>query len=99
MKSQKIKVTTVPLRTDGPTRLHKSDLFRWVIWQFPRPKGDGLCGAVHPPLANHTWYPALILTKQEHIIVHGHAGQDFASPEDAARWLELALSGLDPLTP
>lgn len=92
MTGQKNKVASVFLRTDGPTRLQKSDLYRWIVWQFPRPMANGLCGAVHPPLANHTWYPALILIDADQVIVHGYPDQDFTSPEDAARWLQMTSS-------
>ena len=78
---------TVTLCSDQPTELTFSDLYRWVIWQFPRQKGGRFCGAVHPPAAGTGWYPAVILGQEQCVIVHAHLGQTFDSPEAAVAWL------------
>jgi hypothetical protein len=86
--SQPVKsVDTVTLGDDRPTELTFADLYRWVIWQFPRYKGDRFCGAAHPPAAETGWYPAVILAKQQCVLVHAHLGQTFDSPEAAMAWL------------
>ena len=43
------KVADITLSKKHPTKLTYDDLYTWVIWQFPKLKGDGLCGAVRPP--------------------------------------------------
>ncbi len=88
MEGKERNVGEIMLRTDRPTELTFSDLYKWIIWQFPRRKGTGLCGAVHPPLANHTWYPAVIKFREKRVLVHGHIDKEFASPNAAAEWLE-----------
>jgi hypothetical protein len=81
-------VESLELRLDGPTELSLDDLYTWVVWQFPRLRGKGLCGAVRPPIANHCWYPALISRHDERVSVYGHVEQEFATPAEAAAWLE-----------
>lgn len=85
-KSSKI-VDGLPLHTDMPTRLTFTQLYAWVIWQFPRPKQDGMCGAVRPPCEHEGWFPALIRSQEEVAAVYGHAPQTFSTPESAADWL------------
>jgi hypothetical protein len=80
-------IDNVTLYPDRPTELTFAELYRWVIWQFPRHKGGRFCGAVHPPLAKSGWYPASILVPQQCILVHAHLGQTFDSPETALAWL------------
>jgi hypothetical protein len=87
MSEQEQLVASVAIRTDRPTQLSFSQLYNWVIWQFPRLKGAGLCGAVRPPIANHGWYPALIRQQDKRVIVHGHLDREFTTPSDAADWL------------
>ena len=79
-------VAGIKLRTDRPTSLTFDDLFRWVIWQFPRPEQKGLCGAVRPPLADHEWIPAIIQAANSRVYVHAHAGVTFPTPELAAEF-------------
>lgn len=80
--ADKIKIVAgIKLRTDRPTLLTFRDLFRWVIWQFPRPEQKGLCGAVRPPIVDHDWIPAIIQTGNERVYVHAHQGETFATPE------------------
>lgn len=85
-KSSKI-VDGLPLHTDMPTLLTFTQLYAWVIWQFPRPKQDGMCGAVRPPCEEEGWFPALIRSQEEVAAVYGHAPQTFSTPESAADWL------------
>ena len=87
MSGKRRKVAAIEIRSDGPTKVTLGDLYTWVIWQFPRPRGVGLCGAVRPPLANHSWFPALISIRDRRIIVYGHLGQEFDDPAAAAAWL------------
>ncbi|MGD2048565.1 MAG: hypothetical protein PVH03_03680 [Chloroflexota bacterium] len=47
-----------------------------------------MCGAVKPPDASHTWYPALIRQHEKRVIVHGHIDVEFPTPNAAAEWLE-----------
>ncbi len=87
-KQKKRIVADIPIKTDRPTELTFADLYTWVIWQYPRRKGTGLCGAVRPPLANHSWFPALIKHHDQRVEVHGHMEREFSTPYDAAVWLE-----------
>lgn len=81
-------IATVIIRADRPTELSFSDLYTWVIWQFPKNKEGGLCGAIRPPIASHSWLPALIKRLDKSIVVHGHLDQVFDTPAAAAEWLE-----------
>jgi hypothetical protein len=81
-------VAALKIRTDRPTEFGFKDLYTWVIWQFPRPKGNGLCGAVRPPIANHVWFPAQIKLRDKRIVIHGHIDLEFDTPHAAAEWLE-----------
>ncbi|HUS93670.1 MAG TPA: hypothetical protein VMZ24_00650 [Patescibacteria group bacterium] len=86
--SEKIqKVANIVIRNERPTEVTSDDLHGWVIWQFPRQLSGGLSGAVHPPLAGHTWYPAIIGYLDKRIQIHGHTDLEFDSPEEAANWL------------
>jgi hypothetical protein len=87
-KETKRIVAETPLRTDRPTELTFANLYTWIIWQYPRRKGVGLCGAVRPPLAKHPWFPALIKPQDKRIVVHGHLEQEFSTPNAATEWLE-----------
>jgi hypothetical protein len=78
---------TITLAPDRPTDLSFAELYRWVLWQFPRHKGDGLGGAVHPPAAETGWYPAVIQPDSQRVLVYAHLEQCFDSPEAAAEWL------------
>lgn len=77
-------VAGITLHTTTPTPLSFDDLYTWVVWQFPKQKNGGLCGAVHPPIADHGWFPAIIQLKKKRIEVYGHLGQCYSSPELAA---------------
>ena len=82
------KVIKVNLNGQRPTTLTFNDLYTWTIWQFPSKGKGGLRGAVHPPIASHTWYPAIIKAKEKKVLVHAHLDQTFPSPEAAADYLE-----------
>lgn len=85
--SQDTSNDPITLCVDRPTELTFDDLYRWIIWQFPRQKGGWFCGAVHPPAAEMGWYPAVILAQQSCVLVYGHLAQTFDSPEAALEWL------------
>ena len=91
MNEKSHKVANILIRKDRPTEVKYGDLYNWVIWQFPRQMSDGLCGAVHPPLANHTWYPAVIGYQNKKIVIHGHVNQEFSTPNEAADWLQTSI--------
>lgn len=80
-------VANIRLRIDSPTELTMDEIYEWVIWQFPLEMAGGLCCAIHPPIANHTWYPAIIGHLDNKIVVHGEVNQEFGSPKEAADWL------------
>ena len=87
MTEKSHKIANIILRKDRPTEVTTDELYTWVIWQFPRPVSGGLCGAVHPPLAGHRWYPAIIGYLDKKIQIHGHIDREFASSAEAADWL------------
>lgn len=80
-------VANIRLRIDSPTELTIDEIYDWVIWQYPIEIAGGLCCAVHPPIPNHTWYPAIIGHLDNKIVVHGEIDQDFDLPREAADWL------------
>ncbi|MCA9937001.1 MAG: hypothetical protein KC418_00030 [Anaerolineales bacterium] len=80
-------VEGLSLRARGPTQLSFAQLFAWVIWQFPRAKQNGMCGAVRPPNPDYGWFPALIQSDEEIAAVYAHLEQTFSTPEAAADWL------------
>lgn len=84
MTAKQTVVADITLLNDKPTKLTFDDLFTWVIWQFPRPKLGGYCGAVRPPLADHGWYPAIIHVEEEKVDVYAHESALYDTPETAA---------------
>ncbi|MFQ5399110.1 MAG: hypothetical protein ACE5E7_05870 [Anaerolineae bacterium] len=80
-------IADIKLRTDRPTDVSLRDLYCWTVWQFPRRHSGGLCGAIHPPIAKHGWFPVVIRTKDKRVQIHAHLGQAFPSPEAAAKYL------------
>lgn len=78
------KVDNITLSKKQPTKLTYDELYTWVIWQFPKLKGDGLCGAVRPPIPDHHWYPAIIYLKEKKVDVYAHVGDEYDSPETAS---------------
>lgn len=87
MQSETTLVAGIALATDQPTKLSFTDLDTWVIWQFTTRRGGGLYGAVHPSLAGHGWYPALIFPQEKLALVYGHLGDRHATPEEASESL------------
>lgn len=79
------------IKLDQPTELTFADLHTWVIWQYPRQIGKGLCGAVRPPVPEHGWLPAVIRLKEKVVQIHGHIDQSFDSPNAAADWVAETL--------
>lgn len=88
MSLKRRTIESLEFRLDGPTELSLEDLYTWVVWQFPRPRRAGLCGAVRPPIADHTWIPALIGRHDLRVSVYGHLDKEFDTPAEAAAWLE-----------
>ena len=89
MSKKKRKVGNVKLKNRQPTNLKFEDLYTWTIWQFPRKVSGGLCGAVHPPIPEHGWLPAVINVKEKKVQVHANLDQTFTTPEEAAKFLEI----------
>jgi hypothetical protein len=85
------KVDAIMIKLDQPTELTFADLRTWVIWQYPRQIGKGLCGAVRPPVPEHGWFPAVIRLKEKVVQIHGHIHQSFDTPNAAADWLAESL--------
>lgn len=88
MKQDCREIGSLELRLDGPTESSLEELYTWVVWQFPLLNKTSLCGAVRPPIANHSWFPALISRRDESVSVYGHLDEEFATPREAANWLE-----------
>jgi hypothetical protein len=91
MAKKKKTVGSLKIHLKKPTKLTFNDLKDWVIWQFPRKIGMGLCGAVFSPEPEEGWYPAVIDLKNKVVQVHGHLEQQFGSPNDAADWVAETL--------
>lgn len=87
MVSEAISGAGIDLDAKKPTTLTFGELYTWVIWQFPRKKDGGLCGAVHPPTANQGWFPAIIHNKDKRVLVHAHLNESFTTPEAAVEYL------------
>ena len=87
MSNDKQSVDTVKLNKDRPTEVPFSELTSWVLWQFPKVIDNGMCGAVRPPIAGHSWFPAIIRKEDQLVWVHGHLDQQFPTPEAAAESL------------
>ena len=87
------KIANIDLNTAQSTDLTFSDLRTWVIWQFPQNIDENsLCGAVRPPIAEHSWYAASIQYQLEKIKVYGHLKETFDTPETAAEYLHTMLT-------
>lgn len=83
-KATQKQIGQLQFHPDQPTQYSFADLHNWVIWQFPRANGQGLCGAVHPPIAGYGWLPALIHPVRQNAIIYGHSLQTYPTPEAAA---------------
>jgi hypothetical protein len=84
----------IALDPEQPTLVTFSALYTWVIWQFPWSEGEPFCGAVHPPQSERAWYPALIFPGRAEVLISGHLGQTFATPEEAAQQLQTPSKSL-----
>lgn len=89
MNAEESIVANITLSRQKPTKLSFDDLQNWVIWQFPRRKETGLCGAVRPSIADHGWYPAIIYPKEEQVMVYAHLETHFSTPEEASESLSF----------
>jgi len=89
MPTQKrLVIDDITFDPTGPTSVPVNRLFAWVIWQFPKMRGDGHSGAVHPPQAGHGWYPAIVNAEAGHVLIFGNVKEQFTSPETAAKHLD-----------
>jgi hypothetical protein len=84
MQTKTTLIGGIPFAKQQPTELSFAALETWVIWQFTRKQGGGLCGSVHPSIAGHGWYPALIFPKEKRALVYAHQGATHATPEEAS---------------
>jgi hypothetical protein len=83
-------IAGITLSNEKPTRLTHEELYAWVIWQFPRPQNGGLVGAVHPPLPQHGWIPAIIFASKKHVDIYAHLDEQFSTPESAADYFHAS---------
>ncbi len=83
---EKKQIAQLKLHTVKPTTFNIKLMPDWVVWQFPQKcaKEKGYCGAVHPPLAKHGWFPAIIYPGKNEAQIHGHLPETFETPELAA---------------
>lgn len=91
---EKKEIANLKLHVAKPTTFKISLLIEWVIWQFPKKSTseDGFCGAVHPPLENHGWLPAIVQPGKKEVIIYGHAPEPFKAPELAADFFASNLA-------
>lgn len=80
----KKEIAQLKLNSAKPTMINLKLLQAWVVWQFPKKTINGFFGAVHPPLADHGWFPAIIRPEKNEAQVHGHVPETFETPERAA---------------
>ncbi len=83
---EKKELAQLKLNSSKPTTVNLRLLHEWVVWQFPKKTANGFCGAVHPPLEQHGWFPAVIRPERNEAQVYGHVPEAFASPELAAEY-------------
>jgi hypothetical protein len=83
----KKEIAQLRFSSTRPTTLSLKLLQEWVVWQFPKKVISGFCGAVHPPLEKHGWFPAIILPEKNEAQIHGHVADTFDTPELAADYL------------
>ncbi len=77
----------IQLDATKPTKLSLKELYHWVIWQFPHASNEGSFAAVHPPLDDSGWYPAVIKSKKRQVLIYGHLDLQFGSPEETLTYL------------
>lgn len=80
-------IANVTFQAQKPTTLAITQLYNWVIWQFPQQKMGGFCSAVHPPISTPYWYPAIVRRDGQQIQVFAHLEEQFSSPEAAMSYL------------
>lgn len=88
MTGDKKVVGTVTFEATKPTAVSFKQIHHWVIWQFPQPHPDGMCGAVHPPLPNHGWIPAVIDSSRQMAHIFAHLAEPYNSPETAVAYFK-----------
>ncbi|WP_420642700.1 hypothetical protein [Candidatus Leptofilum sp.] len=83
---EKKEITKLSLHAAKPTIFKISLLHEWVVWQFPKkdPNATGFCGAAHPPLEQHGWFPAIVRPEKNEVHIYGHVLETYESPEKAA---------------
>ena len=81
-------VANVILNQQEPTSLSRATLFQWIVWQYPRARAGGLCGAVKPPVADHGWYPAILHLETAEVQVFAHLDDHYDSPESAVDYFD-----------
>lgn len=96
MTTEEKVIAELSFHADKPTCFSFATLHRWIIWQFPRPHQDGMMGAVHPPLPEYSWLPAIIRAKSKDVVIHAHVDVDYQSPETAVAHFEPKLKTNDP---
>ena len=82
----KKEIAQLKLSSSKPTTFNLKLLQDWVVWQFPKQTANGFCGAVHPPLKEHGWLPAIIHPEQNEAQIYGQVSETFATPELAAEF-------------
>ncbi len=87
VSEQQISIANLSFNAAQPTVIAANQLTSWVIWQFPRRKGNHLCGAVHSPQKDFGWLPALIEKDGANLHIFAHLTDTFSTPEVAADWL------------
>lgn len=81
---EKKEIAKLKFNVAKPTSFSLKLLHDWVVWQFPKKHAKGYCGAVHPPLEKHGWFPAIIQPDKGEAQIHGHLPEAFETPELAA---------------
>lgn len=92
MSSDFFTLADIQLSKDQPTTLSLSDVCNWIIWQFPKIAGKGLCGAVHPPIAGYGWFPANVEPGESLVHIYANVATPFKTPESAAQYIETAVT-------
>ena len=89
MTEKTITIDSIEFYSDKVTEVSVSELYTWVIWQFPRKHLGGLRGAIKASIPGSSWMPAIIPFREQKVIVFAHTGQQFSTPELAANWLSV----------
>ena len=83
----KKEIAQLKLSSSKPTTFSLKLLQDWVVWQFPKRMANGFYGAVHPPLQEHGWLPAVIHLEKNEAQIYGQVTETFTTPELAADYL------------